>query len=176
MMADFGSDNNQEKTFVVSIFVLGFAVGPLIMAPLSELYGRMPVFHVGNTMFVFFSVACAVATDAGMMLAFRFFAGFFGVAVLTCGSGCIADMMPPEQRGRAMSIWSMGPLLGPVIGPVCAGFLVEDLDWRWIFWVVTIVVRDFSLFLALFSFFMYPPPLFLPGGFSPHFETVYRPC
>lgn len=140
MMADFGSDNNQVKTFVVSIFVLGFAVGPLLMAPLSEIYGRIPIYHVCNVLFVVFSAACALATNESMMLAFRFFAGFFGVAVVTCGSGSIADLMPPEKRGRAMSIWSVGPLLGPVIGPVCAGFLVDAVGWRWIFWVTTIVV------------------------------------
>lgn len=140
MMADFKSDNDQVKTFVVSIFVLGFAVGPLLMAPLSELYGRTIVYHSCNIFFVVFSAACALASDEAMILAFRFFAGFFGVAVVTCGSGSIADLMPPENRGRAMAIWSVGPLLGPVIGPVCAGFLVEAIGWRWIFWVTTIVV------------------------------------
>jgi MFS family permease len=41
----------------------------------------------------------------------------FGVAVITCGGGSISDMLPPEKRGRAMAIWSVGPILGPVIGP-----------------------------------------------------------
>src|SRR5687767_61748 len=118
MMAEFKSDNNMVKTFVVSVFVLGFAVGPLLMAPLSELYGRTPVYHVCNVLFVVFTIACALAANEGMMLVFRFFSGFFGVAVVTCGSGSIADLMPPEQRGKAMAIWSIGPLLGPVVGPV----------------------------------------------------------
>lgn len=140
LMEDFGTSNNQVATFVVSIFVLGFAVGPLLMAPMSELYGRTPVYHVCNPLFVIFSVGCALATNSGMLMAFRFLAGFVGVAVVTCGSGTIADMMPPERRGAAMSVWSVGPLLGPVIGPVCAGFLVEAKGWRWVFWVITIVV------------------------------------
>ncbi|KAL2208267.1 MFS general substrate transporter [Sarocladium strictum] len=138
IMAEFNSDNNMVKTFVVSIFVLGFAIGPLLMAPLSELYGRTPVYHVCNVLFVVFTVACALAKNQEMMLAFRFFSGFFGVAVVTCGSASISDMMPPEQRGRAMAIWSIGPLIGPVIGPVCAGFLVESVGWRWVFWVTAI--------------------------------------
>lgn len=140
MMAEFKSDNNMVKTFVVSVFVLGFAVGPLLMAPLSELYGRTPVYHVCNVLFVVFTIACALAANEGMMLVFRFFSGFFGVAVVTCGSGSIADLMPPEQRGKAMAIWSIGPLLGPVVGPVCAGFLVESVGWRWVFWVTAIAV------------------------------------
>lgn len=159
MMAEFQSDNDSAKTFVVSIFVLGFAVGPLLMAPLSELYGRTPIYHVCNSLFVVFSIACALANNVGMMLTFRFFAGFFGVAVVTCGSGSIADMMPAEKRGQAMAIWSVGPLLGPVIGPVCAGFLVEEVGWRWIFWVTSIVV-SFKSLRRLITRFM----LTLPGS------------
>lgn len=145
IMEDFGSSNNTEATFVVSIFVLGFAFGPLFLAPLSELYGRIPIYHICNTLFVIFSACCAVSTGVSMLMAFRFLSGVAGVAVITCGSGSIADMMPPEQRGRAMSLWSLGPLVGPVIGPVCAGFLVEAKGWRWVFWVITILVSIFHL-------------------------------
>lgn len=145
MMVELGSDDDSAKTFVVSIFVLGFALGPLITAPMSELYGRTPVYHVCNSMFLIWTIACGVATNIGMMLAFRFLAGFFGVAVLTCGSGTIIDLMPREKRGRAMSIWSVGPLLGPVIGPVCAGFLVEAMGYKWVFWVIAMVVSVFAL-------------------------------
>ncbi|KAJ4202410.1 hypothetical protein NW759_015397 [Fusarium solani] len=139
IMAEFESSNDEIATFMVSVFVLGFAFGPLLMAPMSELYGRTPVYHVCNTLFIIFSIGCAVSQNIGMLIAFRFLSGFVGVATVTCGSGTIADMIPPEQRGAAMSIWSIGPLLGPVVGPVCAGFLVEAKGWRWVFWVITIV-------------------------------------
>lgn len=144
IMEDFESTSQTESTFVVSIFILGFAFGPLFLAPLSELYGRIPVYHVCNTLFVIFSACCALSTGMPMLMAFRFLSGVVGVAVITCGSGSIADMMPAEQRGRAMSLWSLGPLAGPVIGPVCAGFLVEAKGWRWVFWVITIAVSILS--------------------------------
>ncbi|KAJ9142407.1 MFS general substrate transporter [Pleurostoma richardsiae] len=139
IMQEFETDSNELATFVVSVFVLGFAFGPLLIAPLSELYGRTYLYHVCNTLFTVFTAACALATSMNMLIAFRFLAGFAGVAVITCGSGTIADLMPPEQRGRAMALWSLGPMLGPVVGPVCAGFLVEAKGWRWVFWVITIV-------------------------------------
>ena len=145
LMAEFGTSNNMVATFVVSIFVLGFAVGPLLMAPMSEIYGRVPVYHVSNILFVIFSAACALSTSIEMLMVFRFFAGLTGVAVVTCGSGTVADLMPTASRGKAMAIWSMGPLFGPVIGPVCAGFLVEATTWRWVFWVITIVVSLLSV-------------------------------
>lgn len=129
-------------TFVVSVFVLGFAFGPLIIAPLSEIYGRTPIYHVCNVLFVAFSTGCALSTNIDMLVAFRFLSGFAGVAAVTCGAGSIADMLPAEKRGRAMSIWSMGPLLGPTIGPVVAGFVIEALGWRWAFWIVVIAVSS----------------------------------
>lgn len=140
IMAEFNNSSTEASTFVVSIFVLGFAFGPLLMAPLSEIYGRTPVYHICNSLFVLFMVGCALSQNVGMLMAFRFLSGFVGVAVVTCGSGSIADMVPAEQRGGAMAVWSIGPMLGPVVGPVCAGFLVEAKGWRWVFWVTTIVV------------------------------------
>ncbi|KPM38567.1 putative transporter [Neonectria ditissima] len=151
IMADFNTTNDEVATFMVSVFVLGFAFGPLLMAPMSELYGRTLVYHVSNSLFVIFSIGCALSQNPAMLMAFRFLSGFVGVAVVTCGSGSIADMIPAEQRGAAMAVWSIGPLLGPVIGPVCAGFLVEAQGWRWVFWVTTIVsgVAVLASFLIL---------------------------
>lgn len=117
VMAEFKSTSDTLATFVVSVFVLGFAFGPLIIGPMSEIYGRRPVYNICNAGFVVFTILSAVATNMGMLIAVRFFAGVFGVAVITCGGGSISDMLPPEKRGRAMAVWSVGPILGPVIGP-----------------------------------------------------------
>lgn len=140
ILKDFQVNNNQLATFVVSVFVLGYATGPLILAPMSELYGRTIVYHVCNVLFIIFTIACAVSQNMGMLIVFRFFAGFAGVAALTIGSGSIVDLMPQEQRGRAIALWSLGPLIGPVVGPVCAGFFVEEIGWRWVFWIIAIAV------------------------------------
>jgi multidrug resistance protein len=141
MLADFKTDSTLLATFVISVFVLGFAFGPLVIAPLSETLGRVPVYHVCNILFLVFTVLCAVSKSMAMLIVFRFLAGFAGVAPITCGGGTIADLMPPERRGIAMSLWSLGPLFGPIIGPIAGGFLVEAKDWRWVFWVIAIVVR-----------------------------------
>ncbi|OJJ48413.1 hypothetical protein ASPZODRAFT_61473 [Penicilliopsis zonata CBS 506.65] len=139
VMVDFHNDSTLLATFVVSVFILGYTFGPLVVAPLSEWAGRSPIYHVCNVLFVVFSIVCAVAPNMNTLIAFRFFAGFVGVAPITIGSGTIADIMPREKRGAAMAIWSLGPLLGPVIGPVVGGFIVEDKGWRWVFWVLVIV-------------------------------------
>ncbi|OJD35663.1 major facilitator superfamily protein [Diplodia corticola] len=139
VMREFGSGSTVLATFVVSVYVLGFALGPLFLAPLSEVYGRNPVYHVCNVFFTIFTVCCAVSQNMGMLIVFRFLAGLAGVSVVTCGSGSIADMLPAEHRGGAMAIWSMGPLLGPIIGPIAGGYLTEAEGWRWVFWIITII-------------------------------------
>jgi multidrug resistance protein len=104
------------------------------------MYGRLPLYHTTNVLYIIFTIACAVSTNLGMLIAFRFLAGMMGSTPLTIGGGTMADMFPVEQRGAAMAIWSLGPLLGPVIGPVAGGYLSAAKGWRWVFWVITIVV------------------------------------
>ena len=151
VMQDFRAASNLLATFVVSVFVLGFAFGPLLLAPLSEMYGRIPVYNTCNVAFLIFTILSAEAKSMGMLVAVRFLAGAFGVAVITCGSGSIADMMPPEQRGGAMAVWAVGPILGPVIGPVAGGFLVTAKGWRWVFWVISILVSSNLLNATLYT-------------------------
>jgi len=85
IMTEFNSDNTLLAGFVVSVYVLGFAFGPLIIAPASELHGRAIIYHICNIGFIIFSVACAVSTDLGMLIVFRFFQGCFGSAPVTNG-------------------------------------------------------------------------------------------
>jgi multidrug resistance protein len=140
VMAEFHTTSDLTATFVVSVYILGYALGPLLLAPLSEIYGRTILYNVCNALFVVFTILCAVSKSMGMLIAFRFLAGLVGVQAITCGSGTIADIIAPERRGLAMSIWSSGPLLGPVVGPVAGGFLIQAKGWRWSFWLIAIVV------------------------------------
>jgi hypothetical protein len=108
LMEEFKSDNVLLASFVVSVYVLGFAIGPLFFAPLSEIYGRLPVYHFCNASFFAFNIGCALATNLNMLVGFRFLAGVFGSAPLTNGGGTIADLVTPEKRGKAMSGFVMG--------------------------------------------------------------------
>jgi multidrug resistance protein len=141
VMKEFNVTSSMEGSFVVSVFVLGYSVGPFFIAPLSEIYGRLALYHVCNILFLIFTIACAVAQTMPQLIVFRLFAGMAGVCPLTIGSGTVADMIPKEKRAGIMAIWSMGPILGPVVGPVAGGFLAEAEGWRWVFWVITIAVR-----------------------------------
>jgi multidrug resistance protein len=141
VMKDFASNSDTLATFVVSVYLLGFAFGPLVLAPLSEIYGRYWVYTINNVLFTLFAIACALSKSLNQLIAFRFLNGIAGVAPLTIGAGSIADMIPVEGRGKAMAVWAMGPLVGPVVGPLGGGFLSQAKGWRWVFWLLAILVR-----------------------------------
>lgn len=114
LVKEFHVTNSTVATFTVSIYLLGFALGPLTIAPLSEQYGRLIVYHSCNTVYLAFTIGCALSTDIAMFLVFRFIAGCAASGPLTIGGGTVADVIPQEKRGKAMAIFGMGPLLGPV--------------------------------------------------------------
>lgn len=93
----------------------------MILAPLSEMFGRRIVLQSSNIFFIIFSLACGFAQTANQLTAFRFFCGLGGSAPLVCGGGVIADLFTPDNRGTAMSMYSLAPLLGPCIGPLVGG-------------------------------------------------------
>ncbi|KAE8151697.1 major facilitator superfamily domain-containing protein [Aspergillus avenaceus] len=138
VMKEFQSSSTMLASFVVSVYVLGYMVGPFLIAPLSEIYGRVPLYHSCNVLFLIFTIACAVAKSLPQLIVFRLLSGIAGVCPLTIGSGTVADMVPKEKRAGIMAIWSLGPILGPIVGPICGGFLSEDVGWRWVFWVIAI--------------------------------------
>ncbi|KAI0884383.1 MFS general substrate transporter [Annulohypoxylon maeteangense] len=147
---EFHITNSTVATFTVSIYVLGFMIGPLSLAPLSELYGRLPIYHVCNFFYIAFTLGCALSKNVGMFLAFRFLAGCSSAGPLTIGGGTIADMTTQDKRGKAMASFLLGPLLGPTIGPIIGGFVSQYIGWRWTFRIILILSGSLSLVSLLF--------------------------
>lgn len=140
VMSEFKTSNPELASFVVSVYLLGYAFGPLIIGPLSELYGRMYLYHACNILFIVFNIACALAPSLASLIVFRFLAGSAGSCPLTIGAASLADMIKQEKRGAAMGAWALGPLIGPVVGPIAGGYLTEAMGWRWTFWILAIAV------------------------------------
>jgi multidrug resistance protein len=126
-----------DQALTLSIFLLAYAVGPLFLGPLSELYGRVPVLQLFNLLYLFFNLGCGLAQTRAQMITFRFFAGLGGSVSLAIGGGVLGDLFAAEQRGRAMSIYSLMPLLGPAIGPIAGAFVTARTTWRWVFHATT---------------------------------------
>ena len=109
VMHTFSSTSTTLVSFATSSY-LGYAFGPLVLAPLSEIHGRLPIYHICNILFLIFNIACAVSPNLGALIVFRLFAGIAGSCPVTIGAGSIADVVVREKRGGAMAAWMLGPL------------------------------------------------------------------
>ncbi|KAF5381298.1 hypothetical protein D9615_008391 [Tricholomella constricta] len=131
--------NSTIVALTLSIYLLSFAIGPLILAPLSEMYGRTWVLHIGNIFSLGFILGCAFSPNTGSLIAFRFLSGFSGSAPIACGGGSIGDLFSERDRASAMAVYSLGPLIGPVIGPIAGGFITQTVGIKWVFIVIAIL-------------------------------------
>ncbi|TVY34489.1 Efflux pump [Lachnellula subtilissima] len=123
---------SEVATLGLSLFVLGFAIGPLIWAPMSELWGRQYLFSGTYMMLTVFNAGAAGSKNIQTLIILRFLAGAFGSSPLTNAGGVIADMFPAKQRGLAAGVFASAPFLGPTLGPIIGGFLGETKGWRWV--------------------------------------------
>ncbi|KAL4984101.1 major facilitator superfamily domain-containing protein [Aspergillus falconensis] len=159
LAVDMGVTNETLLSFTVSIYLLGYTFGPLLLAPLSEIYGRRIVLSCANWFFVVWQIGCALAPNLASLIIFRLLAGVGGSGCITLGAGVIADLFPVQQRGLATSLWSLGPLMGPVIGPIAGGFVGETIGWRWVFWLLLIAGGALSFAIECFNRETYAPVL-----------------
>ncbi|KAK0391975.1 hypothetical protein NLU13_1473 [Sarocladium strictum] len=150
------SSASAAATLAVNVYVIGLAVGPLLLSPLSERYGRTPVMHGTNLLFLLASVLCAASVDLPMLLVARFLAG---AATVSLGGGYVADVMEARLRQRAMNVWTIGPVLAPIVGPIIGGYISQNTSWRWTFGVLGITGAIATVVTVLFLEETYPPRL-----------------
>ncbi|TBU49487.1 MFS general substrate transporter [Dichomitus squalens] len=157
--AQFGVTNETVVALLTSMFLGGYAPGPLILGPMSEVFGRQRVLQLANFWYLVWNFACAWARNERELLAFRFLSGFGGNGLLAIAGGVLGDVWRPEQRGQAVAVYTLAPLLGPVVGPICGAWIAEKGDWRWVFWAPTIVAVVVQLVGLLVLEETYPPVL-----------------
>ena len=138
-------------TLTLCLFVAGYGLGPMVWAPMSEVpqIGRNPIYIGTLVVFVIFQVPTAMATNFGMLLAFRFLTGLFGSPVLATGGASIADMYAPKKRAYAIGVWGISAVCGPTLGPLVGGFAVQAKDWSWAIWEL-MWLSGFTLILLIF--------------------------
>jgi MFS family permease len=102
----------------MAIYVTGYAAGPLLWAPLSELYGRLLITNITNILFLLTNLGSGAAPSLPALIIARFFGGFFSSACFVLGGGIINDVVLPQYQGKVMAIYSFGALMAPVIGPM----------------------------------------------------------
>ncbi|CAK7201111.1 hypothetical protein SEUCBS139899_003813 [Sporothrix eucalyptigena] len=146
MNAEFGS-SDLVATIGLSTFVLGIALGPA-WSPLSEFYGRRPIYLGSFLLFIIWIIPSAVAQNIQTMIIARFFQGLTGAAFLSVAGGTVGDLFSREKMQGPMAFFSVAPFIGPSIGPLVGGFINSYVNWRWTHYVL--IIWSFCLLIAIF--------------------------
>ncbi|CAG8210250.1 unnamed protein product [Penicillium olsonii] len=151
--------SNVAATLGLTLFVLGYGVGPMILSPLSELpaVGRSPTYVLSLVIFVFFNFGVIYASNLGMFLAFRFLTGFFGSPALATGGASMGDIWSPRTRDYMIAVWGCFAISAPVLGPLVGGFAAAAKGWTWTIWQL-MWISGFTLVVLVF---------FLPETYAP---------
>ncbi|CAI9638264.1 unnamed protein product [Alternaria burnsii] len=139
IMKDFRSTETYSSAFVLSIYVLDYAFRPLLISPLSEQYGRLPLYHLCNVLFTICTLACGRANSLGVLAVFRSFAGVGGSSVFGLAPSSLGDLMVKEKRGGVMALIGLAYNLGPAISPPAGSYLNAAKGWRRIFYLTAIL-------------------------------------
>ncbi|KAI1192807.1 MFS general substrate transporter [Nemania serpens] len=143
--------NPVESAMSLSVYLLATAFGPLIIGPLSEMYGRQVVLHTSNVWFLAWNIACGFATNKELLIVSRLFTGFGASAIYSLGGGVLGDIWLPEQRGKSLGTYLAIPLLAVAVGPILGGVITARADWRWMFWA-TSIFQGIAIVVCFFTF------------------------
>ncbi len=144
------SATQQEVSWVVA----SYAIANVIVIPmtgfLAEQFGRKNYYLVSVILFTLASMACGQSTNLWELVAFRFIQGIGGGALMATSQAILIDTFPPKQLALGQALFGMGVIIGPTIGPTLGGYIVENYDWPWIFYVNVPVGILASIFTTLF--------------------------
>lgn len=145
----------------VSLYVLGFAAGPIVWAPFSEVKGRRVPYCLAMFGFTIFAFATGVSKDVQSILICRFFTGFCGAGPLTLSGAVYSDVLSTRIRNAGMVGFSLMVFVGPLLAPTIGGFIVmnDSLNWRWTQYIAGILGAASFVSLLLFQDESYVPVL-----------------
>lgn len=122
-------------TWVLTSYIIATAVSMPITGWLSNKIGARFLFLCSVAGFIVASMLCGIAQSLEEMVLFRAFQGVAGAFISPLSQSFMLDATRPSKRGQIMALWGMGVVIGPVLGPILGGFLTENWNWRWVFYV-----------------------------------------
>ncbi|TXC69039.1 DHA2 family efflux MFS transporter permease subunit [Sphingorhabdus soli] len=149
MQASLGATAD-TVTWVLTSYIIASAAAIPITGWLADRLGSRRLFLISVVGFVLASMACGLAQNLDQMVIFRVFQGIFAAFLNPLSQSVMLDINRPSRHARAMSIWGMGIMIGPILGPLLGGWLTENYNWRWVFYVnVPIGILCFAVLSAL---------------------------
>jgi DHA2 family multidrug resistance protein len=135
-----------QITWVLTSYIVAAAIATPFTGWLSLKVGRKPVFLVSIVTFAVASVFCGMAQNLPEMVFFRLMQGMAGAGMMPLSQAALLDIWSAEMMPNIMSLWSAMIMVGPILGPTLGGFITENFDWRWVFYInVPIGVLAFVL-------------------------------
>ncbi|KAI1470869.1 polyamine transporter 1 [Daldinia caldariorum] len=163
----------QTATLGTTLFLLGFGIGPLLWAPLSEVYGRRPAVLTPMFVSICFVFGSATAKDFHTLILTRFWAAIFASAPVANTGGVLGDLYTPAYRGIAMAGSAMAIVSGPTVGPIVSAAVVAqpNLGWRWTGYTTGILQSVILILAVIFIDESYPPKLLVAKAKRLRLET-----
>ncbi|KAI2794721.1 hypothetical protein POX_a01322 [Penicillium oxalicum] len=134
----------------ITLFCIGFALAPMVLAPFSEINGRRPIFVASGILFVAMLIACGGTHSFAGLLVARFFQGVGGSTFSTMVGGVISDIYHAQDRNTPMALFAGAALFGTGLAPMLAGAIVTHTTWRWIYYSHAIVSAVFVAIIFVF--------------------------
>lgn len=122
-------------TWVLTSYIIASAVAMPITGWLSDRIGARRLFIGSVATFIIASMLCGMAQNLTEMVLFRAFQGIAGAFIAPLSQAFMLDTTRPSKQPQMMAIWGMGVMIGPILGPLLGGWLTENWNWRWVFYV-----------------------------------------
>ncbi len=143
-----------EVTWVLTSYLVANAVVLPMTGWLSRVFGRKRFLMTCIVLFTLASLLCGAAPNLGSLILFRVLQGAAGGALIPISQAILMETFPPHQRGMAMAIFGVGAMFGPIVGPALGGWITDNMNWRWIFYInlpIGIIA------MAMCAFFIFDP-------------------
>ena len=127
--------SQDQISWVLTSYIVAAAIATPITGWLCSRFGRRQVFLVSVVGFTIASALCGMSVNLWQIVAARLLQGLFGAALVPLSQAVLLDINPKEKVGQAMAIWGAGIMVGPILGPVIGGWLTENANWRWVFYI-----------------------------------------
>jgi len=124
-----------QIAWVLTSYIVAAAIMTPLTGWLAGRFGIKYVFLISVAGFTLASALCGSATSLAQLVIYRVLQGVCGAALVPLSQSVLLQINPPERHARAMAVWGTGTILGPVIGPALGGWLTDDYNWRWVFYI-----------------------------------------